>query len=124
MKCLVLTAFLLVACTPGTQQNLNEHGFDPDLWDLDQTGWACAGNQWNIWLYYDDFDITSVNVLLNAPDEIIGLSHMLRLVDTHQYQDKFTDLSRQCAPNDVKYTIYFLERESETIWLYWNENGN
>jgi len=119
VRYLLIIGCLLTACTVSS---IDEEGYDESLWNLDQTGWACEGHRWNIWLYYDDFEITTVNTVLSTPDEELMWSKTLPLIDTHYYQDNFIELARQCRPYDVKYTIYFLHREPKSIWLYWNEN--
>ena len=122
MKYLWILTVLLIACTAAPGDDINDQGYDPELWYLDQTGWACNGHRWNIWLYYDDFDITNVNAILSDLEGVSIWSKNLPLVDSHYYQDKFVDLTRECRPYNTKYTIYFLYREPESIWLYWNEN--
>ncbi|MAF25056.1 hypothetical protein CL634_05715 [bacterium] len=124
MKLLIIIALLLSACGTPNSINTEEYGVDQSLWEFDQTGWACSGNEWNIWLYYDDFDITNVNAILYDIQNEKMWSKILPEVGVNTYQKKFIAFGRQCHPHDVNYTIFYLDKEPETIWLYWNEDEN
>ena len=114
MKLLIIIALLLSACSTPNSINTEEYGVDQSLWEFDQTGWACSGNEWNIWLYYDDFDITSVNAILYDIQNEKMWSKILPEVGVNTYQKKFIAFGRQCHPHDVNYTIFYLDKEPET----------
>ena len=118
MKYCLPLLFFLFSCT-----GPYEHGYDESLNNFDQTGWACERGNWNIWLYYEAFNVDYVNVILYAENDEEMWSKPLREVDLNYYQNKFFDITRECKPYDVKYTLYFTDKEPEAVWMYWDETA-
>ena len=116
---LILLAFLIAACTSSV---VDEFEYDPNLRDFDQTGWACDHPYWNVWFYYENFEIETVNTVFHAVDDSAIWSKKLPEAEPNFYQLKFFDFSRQCQPYNVEYTVYFSDKEPESYWMYWNDN--
>jgi len=114
---IVILSIILTSC------NAYSEGPDPELADYNQLGWACEHNLWNIWIYHEAFNVSQVQAYLYGSDDELGWYKALAEVDEHHYQKRFIDVSRQCEPYDVKYILYFTDKEPEVVWMYWNESS-
>jgi hypothetical protein len=119
MKYLIIFVVFLASCTTAT---LNDYGYDETLENFDQTGWACDQGHWNVWIYYEEFNTNYVNVIFYDVTHELFWSKSLPESEEYFYQNKFFDTSRHCQPYDVKYTLYFDDKEPAEVWMYWNES--
>jgi len=127
VKYILASTILLAACSSPSSIAVDDWGFDETLREMDQTGWGCASGHWHVWMYYESLDdVSYVNAAFFAEDESALWGRRLGLSDPNYYEAKYFDLTRHCQPYDVKYTLYYEEREPESIWLRWNdeESGN
>jgi hypothetical protein len=107
-----------------TFSSCNAYSEGPDLdLDMDQTGWACEHNLWNIWLYRETFNVQLVQAYFYSEPNQLGWYQALPESEENYYQKKFIDIGRQCAPYDVKYIMYFTDKEPEVVWMHWNESS-